>query len=103
MESLTSGDVGRFGVYLAEEKHSSQNTVSSYLRDVNQFADYLYSVRDCLLREADSAMVQDYMDYTQNHGKSAASVTRFLASVKAFYNFLISEGTVTENGRSQSL
>ena len=62
MERLTSGDIARFGAYLAEEKHSSQNTISSYLRDVTQFAEYLISVKDCLLREADSDMVQDYMD-----------------------------------------
>ena len=97
MEFLTSGDIARFGAYLAEEKGSSQNTISSYLRDVTQFAEYLHSSKDCSLREADSEMVQDYMNYTQNHGKSAASVTRFLASVKAFYNFLISGGVVADN------
>ena len=94
---MTSGDIARFGAYLAEEKHSSQNTIFSYLRDVTQFAEYLHSTKDCLLRQADSEMVQDYMTYTQNHGKSAASVTRFLASVKAFYNFLMSDGLVEEN------
>ena len=31
--------IERYGAYLAEEKHASQNTISSYLRDVTQFAD----------------------------------------------------------------
>ena len=30
-------DIARFGQYLTEEKHASANTVSAYLRDVNQF------------------------------------------------------------------
>ena len=33
---LTTDDIGRYGVYLAEEKHSYQNTISSKLRDVTQ-------------------------------------------------------------------
>ena len=94
---MTSGDIGRFGAYLTEEKHSSQNTISSYLRDVTQFGEFLQATRDCLLRQATPEMVQDYMNYTQSHGKSAASVTRFLASVKAFYNFLIGRGIISEN------
>ena len=47
-------DIARYGAYLTNEKHASQNTISSYLRDVTQFAEYLESSRDCALREADS-------------------------------------------------
>ena len=70
-------DIARFGAYLSDEKHSSRNTVSSYLRDTTQFAEYLHNYCDIDLREADSAAVQDYMDWMLSHGKSAASVTRF--------------------------
>ena len=55
-------DIARFGAYLSNEKHSSRNTVSSYLRDTTQFAEYLHNYCDIDLREADSAAVQDYMD-----------------------------------------
>lgn len=94
---MTSGDIARFGAYLTEEKHSSQNTIASYLRDVTQFAEFLQERDGCMLRQATREMVQDYMNFAQSHGKSAASITRFLASVKAFYNFLISGGVVQEN------
>ena len=82
---------------MTEEKHSSQNTVSSYLRDVTQFAEYLENNRECGLRDADSRMVRDYMNWMQGRGKSAASVTRFLASIKSFYNYLISVGEMKSN------
>ena len=32
-------DIAAFGAYLSDEKKSSQNTVSSYLRDTTQFAE----------------------------------------------------------------
>ena len=90
-------DILRYGTYLAEEKRSSQNTISSYLRDVTQFSEYLENSRDCDLRHADSNMVRDYMSWMQGRGKSVASVTRFLASIKSFYNYLISVGVVKNN------
>jgi len=90
-------DVTRFGTYLTEEKRASRNTVTSYLRDVSQFADYLCNYQDCNLRQAKSEMIQNYMDWMQGHGKSASSVTRFLASIKSFYNFLLAEGSVASN------
>jgi len=89
-------DIARYGAYLTNEKHASQNTISSYLRDVTQFSEYLDS-HDCAIRDADSEMVQGYMNWMLGRGKSAASVTRFLASVKSFYNYLLANGDVKEN------
>lgn len=81
---------------MVREKHASQNTVASYLRDVTQFADYL-SGRGPGLLEATAETVQSYMDWMRSRGKSAASVTRFLASVKSFYNFQLFSGKVKTN------
>ena len=95
--SLERDDIVRYGDYLAVEKHASQNTISSYLRDVNQFADYLRNYEDASLRDATGEMVQSYMNWMMGRGKSAASVTRFLASVKSFYQFLVSQGDMASN------
>lgn len=90
-------DIKRYNVYLTEEKHASQNTISSYLRDVTQFQSYLQTTCGCGLRDAGSDMIQNYMNFMTGHGKSAASITRFLASVKSFYNFLLAEGSIRSN------
>ncbi|MHA5221036.1 site-specific tyrosine recombinase XerD [Dysosmobacter sp. Phy] len=89
--------IAEYGAYLTEEKHASQNTVSSYLRDVSQFSQYLRDYQDSDLRRAEPEMVQSYMSWMQGRGKSAASITRFLASVKSFYNYLTANGTVKSN------
>ncbi|MDY3281937.1 site-specific tyrosine recombinase XerD [Dysosmobacter sp.] len=86
-----------YGKYLTDEKHSSANTVSSYLRDVSQFAEYLRAEQDCSLEQARPEMVKAYMNWMASRGKSPSSVTRFLASVKSFYNYLLSVGAVDSN------
>ncbi|WP_295750732.1 site-specific tyrosine recombinase XerD [uncultured Oscillibacter sp.] len=88
--------MARYKEYLVAEKHASQNTVASYRRDVSQFSDYL-NLRGLGLLEVDGGIVRDYMDWMLGRGKSAASVTRFLASVKSFYNFLIAAGKMKTN------
>ena len=94
---MPASDLERYGAYLTGEKHASQNTVTSYLRDLKQFETYLQTNHHCTLREADNAMVTEYMNGMLSRGKSAASVTRYLASVKSFYNFLVSEQILTVN------
>ena len=70
--------------------------MSSYLRDISQFADYLQA-RGPELLEVTAETVQSYMDWMLSRGKSASSVTRFLASVKSFYNFQLFSGKVKTN------
>lgn len=86
-----------YRTYLTEEKHSSANTVSSYLRDVSQFAAYLRQQFQCDLLQADQKRIQSYMNWMLGQGKSAASVTRFLASVKSFYSCMITDGKLDSN------
>lgn len=85
-----------YGAYLTQERHASENTVAAYLRDVSQFAGYL-AAQGKELQEATADTVREYMDWMLGKGKSAASVSRFLASVKSFYNFLVSQGCMDSN------
>ena len=94
---MTTGDISKYEYYLTGEKHASANTVSSYLRDVTQFGEWLQHEKHCELRKANMEAIQDYISWMQGHGKSAASATRFLASVKSFYNFLIAQGITKQN------
>ena len=89
-------DLERYGAYL-EARKASQNTISSYLRDVSQFSEYLQNGQSMELRSATSETVREYMNWMAVHGKSDASVTRFLASAKSFYGFLLSAGEVDSN------
>ena len=64
---------------------------------MSQFASYLTERYDTELAQAKPEMIRGYMDHMLAQGKSAASVTRFLASAKCFYNYLVSSGAVAES------
>ena len=85
-----------FARYLLEEKKASPNTSSSYLRDVRQYLHWL-EVRGIPAEGAVRADVEGYSHSLFAQGKSAATVTRSLASLKSFYGYLLREGAVEEN------
>lgn len=77
--------------YLKTEKKASANTISSYMRDVKQFAAAMEKLR-IPLTEVIHADVERYCDSLVNMGKSAATVTRAMASIKSFYACLQKTG-----------
>lgn len=83
--------------YLLNTKKASANTVASYLRDIRQFEAYVEEACDCALTEVTSDQLTVYFAWMTNQGKSAATVSRSLASIKGFYAFLISRGEVETN------
>lgn len=70
--------------HLVEVKHSSENTVASYMRDLHQFASYLQE-QNILLQDVERQTISDYMQFLHEKGKSASTVSRSLASLKSFF------------------
>lgn len=83
--------------YLKNEKQASQNTLSSYMRDLNQFAVWLAERSDAALDEVTQQTVSQYVEWMTGKGKSAATVTRSIASIKSFYLYLQGQGVVAAN------
>lgn len=85
-----------FKTYLAEKKQASQNTVESYLRDVHQFISYC-ELQKSLPSEADSPFLHKYLEYLTVMGKSEATKTRIIASLRCYYRYLCTIGVSAEN------
>jgi integrase/recombinase XerD len=83
--------------YLTKVKQASSNTVFSYLRDIRQFDGWLRSNGDVTVLEATQLNIGQYLEYLQDQGRSAATVSRGLASLKNFYAYLVSTGFLTES------
>ncbi len=85
-----------FEIYLTEERQVSDNTRTSYLRDAGQYLHWLEG--EGLIPEAAAqGDVERYLRHLTAAGKSAATVTRSLASLKAFYTFLMGTGRIAVN------
>ena len=80
-----------FREYLIENKHSSENTVQSYLRDVGQFLSYCTD-NSVTYITADTKCLNKFLDHLSSIGKSEATCSRMLASVRCFFRYLISVG-----------
>ena len=80
--------------YLAVEKHASQNTLSSYMRDLHQFAAYLTEFSPVPLPQVTQEVISTYVSWMGGKGKSAATITRSIASIKSFYAYLQLSGVL---------
>ena len=83
--------------YLAEEKHASANTLSSYIRDLTQFQSWLIANNAADLRKVKKDTINEYLLYMNHNGKSPATVTRSTASIKSFYSYMVQTGAVKTN------
>ena len=81
--------IDEYREYLTEYKHSSPNTLDSYLRDITHFSNYLGT--------HDFFDVEDYMRYLKEEGKSDSTITRNIASLRSFYQYLLAKGYIEEN------
>lgn len=82
--------------FLKIEKRASANTVSSYLRDVHQFAAAMEN-KGVELVQVVTQEIEDYANSLMKRGKSPATVTRSVASIKSFYSCLMGKGYVSSN------
>lgn len=78
-----------FVSYMEEEKHSSKSTVSSYRRDVKRLIAFLNSRGIQKVQDVTAASLNAYMVYLERMGFSTATISRNVASVKAFFHFAL--------------
>ncbi|MBR5227932.1 MAG: tyrosine recombinase XerD [Clostridia bacterium] len=74
----------------------SKNTLLSYERDINQLSSYLKEL-DKKMFDVTESDLQGYIVYMQTVGKSSATISRCVASMKAFYRYLLKNKLVEKN------
>ena len=77
--------------YLTKVKQASANTVSSYMRDIRQYSAWL-QLLEIDVADASQVNISDYLSKLQEDGRSGATISRNLASLKNFYSYLVSSG-----------
>lgn len=89
--------IAGFSDYLAQVKRVSANTLDSYLRDTSDYLHFLQTQNMASPVQADVAAVQRYTDALRDSQKSNATITRHVASVRCFYQYLMLSGEAMEN------
>ena len=74
--------------FLENDKKLSDNTLQSYKRDLKQFKRYLesYGIHYNRVKEED---MKDYIKELQEQGKKPSSISRSIASIRSFYQFIL--------------
>ena len=74
--------------FLENDKKLSENTLQSYKRDLKQFKRYIEAceINYNHVKEED---IKDYIKELQEEGKKASSISRCIASIRSFYQFVL--------------
>ena len=83
--------IGAYENYLSKVKQASANTIASYMRDLRQYSAWLAN-EDIDVVDATQVNIGQYLSHLEEEGRSAATVSRSLASLKNFYSYVVSSG-----------
>ena len=74
--------------FIENDKKVSQNTLQSYRRDIMQYNAYIEDNKINYLK-IDENGIRDYLKYMNDIGKKSSTISRSLASIRSFYQYLL--------------
>jgi integrase/recombinase XerD len=95
LDPLIHPDIERYIDAMWMEKGLSNNTLSSYRRDLRQFNEWLLKRDGSTITQATRSTLQAYLGARLQQGQSPRSSARFLSCVRGFYHYLLREGSLS--------
>lgn len=89
-------EINAFIAYLQNRKGISENTAQSYRRDLMRLNHYLEKQGIGEVKRITATHLNSYILYLEKNQFSAATISRAISSLKAFYRYLYREGIVRE-------
>ena len=86
----------KFLEFIEKDKKLSSNTLESYHRDIYQFKDYIDENKIDYIKIEGSQIVE-YLDYLAKINKKPSTISRHLASIRLFYQYLLRNKNVKED------
>ena len=83
-----------------EKTALSENTVLSYIKDMESYCDYLKEKRVRDITKVSVKRVNEYIEMLKTHGRANSTILRSIAAIKKYYAFLIEEGVIDKNPAS---
>lgn len=89
-----TSEIKNFVNYLRDVKKTSRNTEVSYQRDLTQLAAFLEEKGITEVGKITRTSLNSYILFLEMEGKATTTISRELASIKAFFHFLFREGRI---------
>ncbi len=83
--------------YLAVEKGLSKNTLESYRRDLEKFIAFVSKHQISKPEEVDRDALNLFIADLKIKGRATSTISRGIASIRSFFNFLLQEGLIDTN------
>jgi len=83
--------------YLTDTRQAPFNTVSSYIRDITKFANFLRDGGKDGFADVTEYEIRLFLSLLEENGRSPATVSRSIASLKAFFGHMADEGIFAGN------
>lgn len=87
-------EIKSFIEYLKQVKNASENTMVSYRRDLYQMAAFLENMGIVEPERVTKTALNSYILYLEKEGKATTTVSRMLASIKAFFSYEFKNGKI---------
>ena len=89
--------IADFADYLRNEKKSSENTALSYVRDLRGFCRFMQQSGVNDVAKVNRTNVMAYVYELQKQKKAGATISRSIASLRSFFQYLMRKGIMAEN------
>ena len=86
----------KFHQYLIHKKSVSKNTIDSYICDITIYLSYLEQQNITPINTTTNT-VQQYIQELVRRKRSKSTITRNIASLRCFYQYLIEANEITNN------
>lgn len=83
--------VHHFIDYIGIEKGLAQNTLQSYERDLTNYIHFLANRNITTISETSRNDIMDYLAHLQNNNRATSTISRTIAALRGFYQFLARE------------
>ncbi len=83
--------------FLTVEKGLSVNTIDSYRRDIDTFIAYAEKNKIKNVLDVNRQVIVQHLGELKNKGRATSTISRTIASLRSFFNYLLHEGVIDSN------
>lgn len=90
-------EIREFITYLHNIKKTSANTEVSYQRDLKKMTEFLKERGIKNFKDVKELELEGYISYMEREKFASSSISRSVASMRAFFQYLWKEGVITKD------